>query len=55
VSYELIALFMFASMMALLLTGQRVFGVIGAVAVIAALPLLGHRRRRDRVHGNRSS
>jgi TRAP-type mannitol/chloroaromatic compound transport system permease small subunit len=37
-SYELIALFMFAAMMALLLTGQRVFGVIGAVAVIAALP-----------------
>jgi len=41
VSYELIAVFMFASMMALLLTGQRVFGVIGAVAVIAALPLWG--------------
>jgi tripartite ATP-independent transporter DctM subunit len=41
VSYELIALFMFASMMMLLLTGQRVFGVIGAVAVIAALPLWG--------------
>ena len=40
-SYELIALFMFASMMMLLLTGQRVFGVIGAVAVIAALPLWG--------------
>jgi len=40
-SYELIALFMFAAMMALLLTGQRVFGVIGAVAVIAALPLWG--------------
>ncbi|WP_420407950.1 TRAP transporter large permease [Hoeflea sp.] len=40
-SYELIAIFMFASMMALLLTGQRVFGVIGAVAVIAALPLWG--------------
>ena len=40
-SYELIALFMFASMMALLMTGQRVFGVIGAVAVIAALPLWG--------------
>ncbi|KGF69642.1 C4-dicarboxylate ABC transporter [Hoeflea sp. BAL378] len=40
-SYELIALFMFAAMMALLLTGQRVFGVIGAVAVLAALPLWG--------------
>ena len=40
-SYELIAIFMFGAMMALLLTGQRVFGVIGAVAVIAALPLWG--------------
>ena len=40
-SYQLIALFMFASMMMLLMTGQRVFGVIGAVAVIAALPLWG--------------
>jgi hypothetical protein len=41
VSYELIALFMFSSMMLLLLTGQRVFGAIGAVAVIAALSLWG--------------
>ena len=40
-NYELIAFFMFASMMLLLMTGQRVFGVIGAVAVIAALPLWG--------------
>lgn len=40
-NYELIALFMFASMMVLLMTGQRVFGVIGAVAVLAALPLWG--------------
>ncbi|MFZ1814752.1 MAG: TRAP transporter large permease subunit [Rhizobiaceae bacterium] len=40
-SYNLIALFMFASMMMLLMTGQRVFGVIGAVAVLAALPLWG--------------
>ncbi|MEW9805461.1 TRAP transporter large permease subunit [Mesorhizobium sp. ZMM04-5] len=40
-TYELIALFMFASMMMLLMTGQRVFGVIGAVAVMAALPLWG--------------
>jgi hypothetical protein len=54
VSYELIALFMFASMMALLLTGQRVFGVIGAVAVIAALPLWGTGGSRSRSR-NRSS
>ncbi|MCB1449301.1 MAG: TRAP transporter large permease subunit [Nitratireductor sp.] len=40
-NYELIAFFMFASMMLLLMTGQRVFGVIGAVAVIAVLPLWG--------------
>ncbi|PHP65200.1 C4-dicarboxylate ABC transporter [Zhengella mangrovi] len=40
-SYQLIAMFMFTSMMLLLMTGQRVFGVIGAVAVIAALPLWG--------------
>ncbi|MBA4782228.1 MAG: TRAP transporter large permease subunit [Rhizobiales bacterium] len=40
-SYELIAFFMFAAMMLMLMTGQRVFGVIGAVAVIAALPLWG--------------
>ena len=40
-SYELIALTMFASMMVLLLTGQRVFAVIGFVAVIAAFLLWG--------------
>lgn len=40
-SYEMIAVFMFATMMALLLTGQRVFGAIGFVAVIAALALWG--------------
>jgi tripartite ATP-independent transporter DctM subunit len=40
-SYELIALTMFASMMVLLLTGQRVFAVIGFVAVIAAYALWG--------------
>jgi len=40
-SYEFIALFMFGSMMLMLLTGQRVFGVIGAVSVLAALPLWG--------------
>ena len=42
-SYEMIALFMFASMMVLLFTGQRVFGAIGFVAVIAALALWGDR------------
>jgi len=36
-----IALFMFASMMLMLLTGQRVFGAIGFVAVVAALTLWG--------------
>lgn len=40
-SYELIALFMFATMMVLLFSGQRVFGAIGCVAVIAALVLWG--------------
>ncbi len=40
-SYELIALTMFASMMVMLFTGQRVFAVIGFVAVIAALALYG--------------
>jgi tripartite ATP-independent transporter DctM subunit len=40
-SYELIALLMFASMMLMLLTGQRVFGAIGFVAVVAALALWG--------------
>jgi len=40
-SQQLIALLMFASMMALLLTGQRVFGVIGFVATAFALLLWG--------------
>ena len=40
-SYELIAILMFASMMLMLLTGQRVFGAIGFVAVVAALLLWG--------------
>ena len=42
-SYELIALLMFGSMMVLLFTGQRVFAAIGFVAVIAALLLWGER------------
>jgi len=40
-SYEAIALLMFASMMLLLLTGQRFFGVIGFVGAIFALTLWG--------------
>ncbi|MGQ9367436.1 TRAP transporter large permease [Azospirillum sp. ST 5-10] len=40
-SYEMIALLMFASMMAMMLTGQRVFAVIGFVGVAAALLLWG--------------
>src|SRR5690606_21344397 len=40
-SYEFIALLMFASMLLLLLTGQRVFGAIGFVATAFALMLWG--------------
>ncbi|HWT61442.1 MAG TPA: TRAP transporter large permease subunit [Ochrobactrum sp.] len=40
-SSEFITLFMFATMMVLLMTGQRVFGVIGFVGTIAALLLWG--------------
>jgi tripartite ATP-independent transporter DctM subunit len=40
-SYEMIALLMFSSMMVLLMTGQRVFGAIGFVAVVASLALCG--------------
>lgn len=40
-SYELIGLLMFSSMMLMLLTGQRVFGAIGFVAVFASLMLWG--------------
>ena len=40
-SHELIAIFMFSAMMLMLLTGQRVFGAIGAVAAISALALWG--------------
>jgi tripartite ATP-independent transporter DctM subunit len=41
VSYGLIATLMFSSMMLLLLTGQRVFGVIGFVGAAAAVLLWG--------------
>ena len=37
-SQEHIALFMFASMMLMLFTGQRVFGAIGAVGAVAGWP-----------------
>lgn len=40
-SYELIAGLMFSTMMLMMLTGQRVFGAIGFVAVVAALMLWG--------------
>ncbi|MGL4311355.1 MAG: TRAP transporter large permease [Paracoccaceae bacterium] len=40
-SYEMIALLMFSTMLLMMLTGQRVFGAIGFVAVVAALALWG--------------
>ena len=40
-SYEMIAIMMFSSMMLMLMTGQRVFGVIGGVAAAASLALWG--------------
>jgi tripartite ATP-independent transporter DctM subunit len=40
-SYELIAILIFTSMMLMLLTGQRVFGAIGGVATVFALMLWG--------------
>lgn len=40
-SYELTAILMFTGMMGLLLTGQRVFGAIGFIAVAFALLLWG--------------
>ena len=40
-SYELIAIFMFASMLLMLLTGQRVFAAIGFVSAAAAALLYG--------------
>ena len=46
-SYEAIALLMFSSMMLMLMTGQRVFGAIGFVAVVSALFLWGDRGGYD--------
>ena len=40
-SYEMIALMMFSSMMVMLLTGQRVFGAIGFVGAVFSLFLWG--------------
>lgn len=40
-SYDLIAILMFSTMMLMLLTGQRVFGAIGFVAAAASLALWG--------------
>ena len=40
-SFDLIALLMFSTMMLMLLTGQRVFGAIGFVGAVAALLLWG--------------
>jgi tripartite ATP-independent transporter DctM subunit len=44
---DLIAALMFGSMLLLLLTGQRMFGIIGFVAVVAALLLWGDRGGYD--------
>ena len=40
-SYEFIAIFMFVTMLLMLITGQRVFGAIGFVSAAAALLLWG--------------
>jgi tripartite ATP-independent transporter DctM subunit len=40
-SYQLIAILMFVAMLAMLITGQRIFAAIGAVATIFALALWG--------------
>jgi tripartite ATP-independent transporter DctM subunit len=44
---DMIAALMFGSMLMLLMTGQRMFGVIGFVAVVAALLLWGERGGYD--------
>lgn len=44
---EMIAMLMFGSLLAMMLTGQRMFGVIGFVAVVAAMLLWGDRGGHD--------
>jgi TRAP-type mannitol/chloroaromatic compound transport system permease large subunit len=46
-SYEAIAILMFSMMMLMLLTGQRVFGAIGFIAVVSAFFLWGDRGGYD--------
>ncbi|MGA1120232.1 MAG: TRAP transporter large permease [bacterium] len=46
-SYEMIAMLMFSSMMLMLLTVQRVFGAIGIISVVSALLLWGDRGGYD--------
>lgn len=45
--YDMIALLMFGSMLVMLMTGQRMFGIIGFIAVVAALALWGDRGGYD--------
>jgi tripartite ATP-independent transporter DctM subunit len=40
-SYDMIAILMFSTMMLMMITGQRVFGAIGFVAVLASVTLWG--------------
>lgn len=40
-SYDTIALLMFSTLMLMMLTGQRIFGAIGVVAVVASLAMWG--------------
>ncbi len=40
-SYDMIAVMMFSTMLLMMMTGQRVFGAIGFVAVVSALALWG--------------
>ena len=46
-SYDMIAVLMFSSMLLLLMTGQRMFGVIGFVAMVSAIALWGDRGGYD--------
>jgi len=46
-NYDMIAALMFGSMLVMLMTGQRMFGIIGFIAVVAALALWGDRGGYD--------